>query len=396
METDNRNPPRLLNHLRLISLMVWLFVAVPLCPAQSPEPASPPQQPPTASESPPPQPAQPEWSVGPINFSGSVDGYYSLNLNHPISRTNNLRNFDVQANQFSLNYAELVLAHDPDPVGFRVDLGFGKTADIVHGAEQAPDTFRNIQQAYVSLLPSWGNGLQIDFGKFVTNAGAEVIETQDNWNYSRSLLFAWAIPYYHFGARASMPLGSHFTAGASLVNGWNNVEDNNSGKTAGVTGSLTFDKISWVSNYYVGPEKGDTNAGFRHLYDTTLFLTPSEKAKFYINFDYGVDKGIDDGDNNHWVGVAGAARFALNDWFALAPRIEWFNDADGFSTGTIQKLKEFTMTAEFKMKEGFLTRVEYRRDWSDQPFFDRGNELGSHRNQDTFLVGLVAFFGPDR
>ncbi len=25
--------------------------------------------------------------------------------------------------------------------------------------------------------------LQVDFGKFVTPAGAEVIETKDNWNY---------------------------------------------------------------------------------------------------------------------------------------------------------------------------------------------------------------------
>ena len=40
----------------------------------------------------------------------------------------------------------------------------------------------------------------MDFGKFVTSAGAEVIESKDNWNYSRSLLFAYAIPYWHFGA----------------------------------------------------------------------------------------------------------------------------------------------------------------------------------------------------
>ena len=32
-------------------------------------------------------------------------------------------------------------------------------------------------------------------------AGAEVIENKDNLNYSRGLLFALAIPYYHMGAR---------------------------------------------------------------------------------------------------------------------------------------------------------------------------------------------------
>ena len=47
-----------------------------------------------------------------------------------------------------------------------------------------------------------GTGLQFDFGKFVSPLGNEVIETKDNWNYSRSLLFTLAVPYYHMGMRA--------------------------------------------------------------------------------------------------------------------------------------------------------------------------------------------------
>jgi hypothetical protein len=336
--------------------------------------------------------APPAWSVGPIAMSGLIDGYYSLNFNHPASRTNQLRNFDVQANQFSLNMAKLVLEHSPEPLGFRVDLGFGKAFEIVHSGENETGIFRNVEQAFMSYKPARANGLQLDFGKFVTSAGAEVIETNGNWNYSRSLLFAWAIPFYHFGARATMPLGNHFSAGVQLVNGWNNVEDNNSGKTVGLTGTITTRRFSWTHNYYVGPEKADTNKGLRHLYDTILMLTPHDKANFYINFDYGVDKNVLIGENR-WVGIAGAARFALTDWFALAPRIEWFNDADGFSTGVVQKLKEFTMTSEFKMARGVFTRLEYRRDWSDKPFFDRGNNPGTYKNQETVLAGFVAHFG---
>ena len=78
-----------------------------------------------------------------------------------------------------------------------------------------------------------GKGLQLDFGKFVTPMGAEVIETKDNWNYSRSLLFALAIPYYHAGLRATYNFSDKFAASAYLVNGWNDVVDNNHGKTIG-------------------------------------------------------------------------------------------------------------------------------------------------------------------
>ena len=45
--------------------------------------------------------------------------------------TNGLRNFDVKANQFSLNMAKLSLEHGADPVGFRVDFGFGRAFDII-------------------------------------------------------------------------------------------------------------------------------------------------------------------------------------------------------------------------------------------------------------------------
>jgi len=338
--------------------------------------------------------APPAWSVGGIEFSGLVDGYYSFNAGHPASRTNLLRNFDVAANQFDLSMAKLVLEHEPGPVGFRVDLGFGKAFDVIHGSEPSPSAFRNIEQAYISYKPRGGKGLQLDFGKHVTMAGAEVIETHSNWNYSRSLLFALAIPYYHMGLRASVPVGSNFTAGFHLVNGWNNVQDNNSGKTLGLSGAVTAGPVTWSNNYYAGPEKTGVNKGWRHLYDTTL-LAGGDKASFYFNFDYGAERNPA-APASAWYGFAGAARFALTDRVAVAPRLEWFNDRDGFSTGTPQKLKEFTVTAEYKLAEGVLSRLEYRRDWSDVAFFERGATPGGSKNQDTVLVGFVAYFGPKR
>ena len=62
------------------------------------------------------------------------------------------------------------------------------------GVVGKPDPARGeIIAAYVTLKPKQWKGVQIDVGKFVTSAGAEVIESNANWNYSRSLLFAWAI-----------------------------------------------------------------------------------------------------------------------------------------------------------------------------------------------------------
>src|SRR5262249_30912687 len=158
--------------------------------------------------------------------------------------------------------------------------------DIISASENAasPDTqniMRHVEQGYVSWKPKGKDGvLQLDFGKFVTSAGAAVIESHSNWNYSRSLLLAWAIPYNHFGLPATATKG-HFAGGFQVVNGWNNVEDNNSGKTLGFVGNITAKKIAWNNNYYTGPENTDTNRGWRNLYDTTLLLTPADKFNAY-------------------------------------------------------------------------------------------------------------------
>lgn len=391
-------------------------------PATPPAAAAPTPAAQTPEATPAAAPAPPTWSEGPIDFSGLVDGYYGLNFNHPGDKGfacsgpatsltpalcgNQLYNFDVKPNQFSLNMAKLSMSHTADPVGFQVDLGFGRAFDIISQvAEKQPEIFRYIEQAYVTLKPAKAKGLQLDFGKFVTSAGAEVIETSSNWNYSRSLLFSWAIPYYHFGLRTSIPIGKYFTGGVQVVNGWNNVEDNNSGKTIGLTGAITTKKFAWTNAYYAGPENPGTNKGWRQLFDTVLLLTPSDKLNAYLNFDYGQNKNIPGSipTVSKWYGLAGAVHFQPNSKWAFTPRLEWFKDRDGFATGTgvAQDLKEVTLTGEYKMLEGLLGRLEYRRDWSNQPFFVRGNTvtlsgLGTSKHQDTLSVGFVAFFGPKR
>ncbi len=352
-------------------------------PAQTPAPA------PAAA------PASPTWSIGPIDFSGMADVYYSQNFNNPATRTNELYNFDVQAQQFSLDMAKFSLSHSPDPVGFQVDFGFGKAFTLIHANESEPQIFQYLEQAYISFKPPKAGGLELDFGEFVTSAGAEVIESYSNWNYSRSLLFAWAIPYYHFGLRTSFPVGKHFTGGVQVVNGWNNIEDNNTGKTVGLNGTVTYTKFNWANTWYGGPENANTNKGWRNLFDTVLNLTPPGKANAYINYDWGRNAFPVAGAATWW-GIAGALHIQATSKIAFTPRVEYFNDHDGFSTGTPQHLKEVTLTGEYKWLEGVLTRFEYRRDWSDEPFFQAGTIPNSTKNQDTLTVAMIGFFGPKR
>jgi len=170
-------------------------------------------------------------------------------------------------------------------------------------------------------------------------------------------------------------------------------------------GNITTKKLTWSNNYYTGPENPGTNTGWRNLYDTTVLFTPADKFNAYVNFDYGQNKS---GSGKlettaKWYGVAFAGKLQMNDKNAITPRYEWFKDRDGFSTGLVctpgkdcDALQEFTFTYEYKWTKGLLARLEYRRDWTalKQPVLFQRGSTGASDHQDTFALGIVAFFGP--
>jgi len=269
--------------------------------------------------------AAPVWSAGSIDFSGFVDGYYSYNFNRPGSQTNQLYNFD-DATGFSLEAAKLTMNHDPDPIGAHVDLLWGRTNAFLHSSGDANgnQTDNFVEQAYISIKPPKGKGFELDAGQFVTSAGQEVIETMNNWSYSHGILFGYAIPYYHFGLRTTMPVTKAWTAGVQLVNGWNNVVDNNGGVTVGLTSSVVKPKATWNLNYYTGPENAGTQKGYRNLIDTTLLLAPTSKFSWYINYDYGQNHAPTTksmfAHSTHWQGIATSARGQVTANAALVAR----------------------------------------------------------------------------
>jgi len=371
-------------------------------PAPTSTPSTSPASAPADQAPAPAAAASPTWSVGGIDLSGYLDAYYSYNVNRPSvtanGQINDLYNFNDKTDQFNLSAAKITLNHDPDPVGVHVDIIFGRTNAIIHAASET-STVNYLEQAFISFKPPKAHGAELDFGQFVTSAGAEVIEAKDDWNYSRSLLFSWAIPYYHFGLRTSLPVTKSWTAGLQVVNGWNNVNASNGGVTIGLTSALVKPKFTWNLNYYTGPQNFNTQSGYRNLIDSTILLTPTSKFSAYINYDYG--QNHTDAMNeapamsDHWQGVAVAAVGNIFGKSSVAGRYEYFSDPEGFSTGTAQNVQEFTGTYQYKWLEGLLTRFEVRHDWSDQYFFHKGNsELV--QGQTTVTLAFIAFFGPKR
>ncbi len=347
--------------------------------------------------------------LGSTTLSGFVDGYYGYNANQPANRMNGFRSFETTSQQFSLNMIELVAdkpADNASRVGYHVALGFGQAMNAVNASEGGFAQY--LKEGYLEYMAPVGSGLEINFGKFVTPAGAEVIETKDNWNYTRGILFSWAIPYFHFGLSAKYTFNPKVSLTAYLVNGWNDTIDNNSGKTTGFSLALTPNsKFSFTENYLVGPEQPNDNSDIRNLSDTVISYTPNAKLSLMANIDYGRDHVsvspiVPVAYSPYWAGFAGYIKYAppTSKW-AFATRGEYFNDANNFATAAVNPasgvgfaenhMSEFTATLQRMLAGKIISRLEFRRDMSDNPIF-LSHTANAVDAQNTVTVGLVYAF----
>lgn len=346
---------------------------------------------------------------GKITYNGFLDFYYQYSFNHPPVGANLTgRAFDIKNDQFGFAVLEVNVNRAPSrqlPVGFTVTGTLGKNADLVHFSEPGgPNTYKYLQQAYATFVAGGTRPVTIDFGKWVTLHGYEVIESDSNDNYSRGLLFTYAIPLYHMGLRASVPVTPKLTLGAQLVNGWNNVEDDNGGKSYGVLVNFTPNPtLSFILNYMGGDEGGPANANGAfggiafptatvlntQLLDFVANWTPTPKFKLGVNVDYASASkpGVPGG---HWSGQALYLKYVFSSKNSGTVRLEHFEDSNGLRTGAAQNLNEITATFEHAWNPAVITRLEFRHDHAGTKFFPSGS--GGSNNQDTITLGQVVKF----
>jgi hypothetical protein len=328
-----------------------------------------------------------------VELTGLVDAYYTYNFNEPATGSfTPLRNFDVRHNQFSVAYLELAMnkaATAEDRVGFRFDLGYGQLAQIFNADPLDNNALVNVQQAYVSYLAPAGKGLTIDFGKFVTPVGFELTESNLDFNYSRAFSYALG-PFYHVGARIGYTPNDKVALSAMLVNGWSGqAGDNNAGKTVG--GSIILkptSKVTIAENVLFGPEQDGNTEDKRFGNNTNIAFNPTDKVSLGADLYYYRDTLL--GDSVSWMSAVLYFRGQVTPVFAVAPRFEYFDDGAGLVSGAVQKLKDFTLTGEFKSSQGVIFKVEYRRDWSDVDSFTKNGVAVN--NQNTFTASMVYAF----
>ncbi|HLE87818.1 MAG TPA: outer membrane beta-barrel protein [Candidatus Brocadiaceae bacterium] len=361
-----------------------------------------------------------------VEISGFIDTYYSYNFSKPDDQRGStpgftrdsgqgdwldVRAFDRENNSFTLDNVEIAVfkpSTEKDPIGFGFITNYGEIAQRltfvssdgrVDGASGSQSF--TISQGFVTYRAPVGEGLDFKFGKFASWIGAELCQSVDNPNFSRSLLYENAITWTNTGLAISYPLLDRLTTSFYLVNGWDTFVDNNSSKTAGYQFNWAVaENTSFIVNGSHGPEQTDNSSNYRHFWDLVLATKPFEKTTFNLNFDFGTEEsgandvfGKDTADQKlnyktgKWWGFAGIISRDITDIVGLAFRGEYFDDRDGARRGVDNlDIWEITFTTNIKIRESLLVRPEVRYDKANQGIFN------GHDGELTTAIDLAYMF----
>lgn len=350
--------------------------------------------------------------------AGAVGAYveadYAYNLARPGNGVTNLRGFDNRHDTFTLQNVALDGQWDDGSVVGRLTLQVGHTPSTYYLAEPAfpganganatgPEVWKYVQQGYAGYRTS--GGVLVAAGLFLSPIGPEGMAVRDNWNWSRSNLF-FGLPFYHTGARVTVPLGDEWSLTTSVFNGWNSVVDNNRDKSVDVQLVHTGDAGSVSLQYFGGverPEGAPEGQPWRNLVDVNATWAVSDRVSLLTHVNGGFE--VHQLGTSAWAAGAQYARFQLADPLFLAVRgdVFWEQVPDGASAifWPVDWVASGTATLELRPADRASFRLEVRHDQAaDDAFFGpdvRGDGLArpfvaDRAFQDTVTLGATTWF----
>ncbi len=306
--------------------------------AQSTAPTSPPVATDTSTRRVVPPDTTPK-----VTFGGFVDGYYAYDVTRPPTRDRSFAGgalFTTQpsrSNEFNINLAYVEAKLDAARYRGRLALQFGTSVQSNYigeprtGQISGPSVQQYIQEANAGV--KLGKNFWVDGGIFFSNMGEEGWISRDSPTYTRSLVADYS-PYYSSGVKFTYTPNAKLTARLDVVNGWQNISENNSGKAAGVRLDYAADANSTYSYWnFFSDEAGNLLRTFNGVGAkvTRGTLTLMGEA------DVGTQRRANGASSSSsWYGLLGVARVQVTPMVAVVGRLERYNDPDQviLSTGT--------------------------------------------------------------
>jgi hypothetical protein len=322
----------------------------------------------------------------PLNISGEVDVYYRYSGNGIARSAGDYSTaYTTDHNSFSLGILNLQFSKEVGKIGFMADVMIGPRADFTN-AVYAGQTLSFFKQLYVTYKPT--DKFKITAGNFSTFVGYELIEANNNLNYSMSYGFSYS-PFTHTGIKGEYAFNDHWTLMGAVMNRNDTKWDSGKKYLAGQI-AYTEGKVKCLLAYLNGNDGDTLHTGQTDLvvsYQATpkLALATNISTKLYTP---------KEGVSAPWTTFILFANYKVKDNFILAARGEYFMDPKNVYFTSIRdtdvRVSGVTFSANWKVAD--LTIIpEVRFDSATKNIFK--NDKGAFvANETSFLLAAVYKF----
>jgi hypothetical protein len=333
-----------------------------------------------------------------VSFGGFVDGYYAYDFGRPINFD---RAFTTQAarhNEFNINLAYIEAKVGGPRVRGRLALQAGTSVQSNYAGEPAigtvsgPDLARLIQEAVAGyqISPS----LWVDGGIFLSHIGMESFISRDNLTYTRSLSADYT-PYYESGVKLTWQATPKLSALLTVVNGWQNISENNQDKAVGARLDYARSSSTTFSYYnFIGNEASSNRLRIFNGVGFKSGLTPVFTLQG--NFDYGTQQKAQNTGSSAWWSTGFIGKLQVAPVVGVSGRIEYYHDTDNVIVATALPggFKASTASVGIDVSPRgsprFLWRNEVRGSWASQPVFPDSQAATGASSSNALLVTSMA------
>ncbi len=327
---------------------------------------------------------------------GAFGGTYETT--NPDNHNNAPITFNDRTREFQLNQLNIFLQKSVDleskswNIGGRLDFMYGADsrftqtqgwdAHLTH-TNAPPHYDIAIPQAYLEIFAPLGRGVTLKLGHFYTIMGQEVVTAPNNFFYSHSYSMQYGEPFTHSGAQVSYALNDNFTLNTGVITGWDNFTElpvnwNYLGGLSWTDDEAT-NTISWT---VISGNVNNTTIGNRSLSSLVVTYNFTNKFQYAFQHDFGYQSQTQLlNKNSYWYSVNQYLFYDLTDSVSAGLRAEWFRDNNGtrLNTGIPSNYFELTAGVNWKPREWFCIRPEFRYDQSSDNINPYVNQSKNHQ-----------------
>jgi hypothetical protein len=341
------------------------------------------------------------FTNGKISIGAYIDTYFGYDFSRPASGDRPYFVSSARHNEFTLNLAYIHAAY----TGKRIRGVFKPAVGTYMAANYAaePPMFRNLLEANVGVKLFTSKDIWLDAGVFISPFTNEGPVSMEQLTYTRSFAGEY-VPYYISGLKLTTPLSNTLTAYFYLLNGWQNIQENNRGKS----GTLQLEykprenvTLNW--NVYVGNEQTQAapHYGTRMFTDVFAVFNPDGKffgtSSVYIGAQQRKDtlSGIRSG-TAYWYNANLIGRYKLLTDVSISGRLEYFYDPQSVQISPLTGISGFqtfssSLGINWAVDEKVLLRAESRSFFSGKEVYLKKDGTPSRTGQLLIASLAIAF-----